>query len=468
MNQTRHPVFVSPTGTGKTWTAIAMIADRISLGRRVYVLTPQEEIFDQWIRDLSNAGLNPGYVNREGFRGRGRMVYVCMPISLCNNLHMISKSVWPHEIVTDECHHSAADTWKRIYEYFPDAVRIGLTATPRRTDGRGLDDLYTHIVSTIGPAEAIEAGYLARPLIMAPAEYLSRLSILGDDYDPQEQAEALGQTRIIGDVIEQYERTFCGRPVLVACSTYEHAALMTDQFRSAGWNWDHLHSGLNTWVRKGILKRVKAGELSGVCTVGIGIEGMDIPGLYGLIWLRRTLSLTIYLQFIGRVLRPLPGKDRGIIIDPVGNLFIHGWPEAHRNWTLKGRAEVPDSSLGDELALDLRMCPVCAVMNYGGNSVCHFCGAKLDGEERPEGSGRKYPSMVDGELVPVSSTGLENIDRRISVIKGELVENAEKKAQADSRLETLDTVPSKAAFLRNNLFKGNRRDMFRNTVQDWL
>ena len=108
LNASRNPVFVSPTGTGKTKTATAVIADRVSIGRRVFVLVPSVEIFTQWITDLSDAGLNPGYINDEGMKGQGRAVYVCMAQSLVNILDRVPEKLWPDEIFTDECHHSAA------------------------------------------------------------------------------------------------------------------------------------------------------------------------------------------------------------------------------------------------------------------------------------------------------------------------------------------------------------------------
>ncbi len=470
VNARRHPVFVSPTGTGKTRTAVAIIADRIALGRRVFVLTPQAEIFDQWMKDLSNAELNPGYINSEGVRGRKRMVYVCMPLSLVNNLALLPPEIHPHEIITDECHHSAAQSWEVIYSFFDDATRIGLTATPRRTDGKGLDHLYTDIVQTIQPRQAIDQGYLAKPMVIVPEVYHMDIRIRGDDYDPIQQAKALGEPRIIGDVLTKYRQIFGGHPVLVACSTFEHAKMMTEQFREAGWQWDHIHSDLHYTERRRMLKHIKNGRLHGLCTVGIGIEGMDIPGLYGLIWLRRTLSLTIYLQFIGRVLRPLPGKENGVIVDPVGNLFIHGFPDAYRKWALVGRL---DAARGDEdldtLKLSICICPHCGVMNAGDNTLCHFCGADLSANPGEGRWARKIPAMVEGRMVVVDSVGAAaEIDVRANASILELAERKEEEDRAALQLEDIDTK-SKGDIIRRDLFGiSSRRKLFDETVERWL
>ena len=224
--------------------------------------------------------------------------------------------------------HAAASTWQQVYDFFPNSSRIGLTATPQRTDGKPLIPTYSDIVSTITMSEAIEQNFLAKPLTVVPQVYLDKVAIKNGDYDPEEQAAALGKPQIIGNVIENYSMVFGGLPVLVACSTFDHAADMTTKFNEAGWRFEHIHSGLSSDERKRMIREIKEHKINGLCTVGIGIEGMDIPGLYGLLWLRRTLSLTIYLQFIGRILRMFKGKEYGIILDFVGNLFIHGYPEA--------------------------------------------------------------------------------------------------------------------------------------------
>jgi len=75
LNAHRHPLFVSPTGTGKTITAIAIIADRIKLNQRIFVLTPQDEIFQQWLVQLSRYGIDYGYINQDGVTGRNKMEF---------------------------------------------------------------------------------------------------------------------------------------------------------------------------------------------------------------------------------------------------------------------------------------------------------------------------------------------------------------------------------------------------------
>jgi len=472
LNASRNPVFVSPTGTGKTLTAVSVIADRIALGNRVYVLVPQTEIHGQWIKALAAAGLNPGTIADGKIQGASRMVYVVMPMTLINLLPYVPEAIYPDELAIDEAHHQSADTWSQIAEFFPRARLMGLTATPQRTDGKPLDPPFTDIVETIDMQAAITSGYLAKPLPVVPEILLGKVDIRAGEFDAAQQAAALGKTQIIGDVIGNYSHVFSGLPVLVACSTFDHARDMAEAFTAAGWRFEHIHSGLASHDRARMIRQITSGKINGLCTVGIGIEGMDIPGLYGLLWLRRTMSLTIYLQFIGRVLRPLPGKPYGIILDFVGNLFIHGYPEAHREWTLAGR-DMRDGPGDMPPAAVMRICPFCGVANAGQNTTCHFCGEDLDSAEAKEARKRKLPAMVDGELVSVESDGqAETIRARADRIREEQEEHQraeEARREAGTSPEMAPgTEGEKLVTLRKGLFATGRRRLFDEAVKNYL
>jgi superfamily II DNA or RNA helicase len=471
-NAGRNPLFVSGTGTGKTKTSTVTIADRIKLGGRVFVLAPQIEIFSQWVVELSRAGLNPGYINDKGIRGRNRDVYVCMPLSLANLLPYTPEKTGPTEIWTDEAHHSLASSWESIYTHFDRAQRVGLTATPYRMDNRPLGDWYTDIVQTITPRQAIDAGYLAEPLVIVPEEYRLTVPINRGDIPPEVQADALGEPRVIGDMIGRYGDIFGGLPVLVACATHEHAKQITAAFNAAGWKFEHIHSGLSEVDRARMLSAIRTGKLNGLCTVGIGIEGMDIPGLYGLIWMRRTMSLTIYLQFIGRILRPLPGKKYGIILDGVGNTFIHGRPDMDRKWSLSTGYEPQDES---ETAPTMRLCPACGVMNSVGNIICHLCGIELDGDAADAIRAKKkrgFPAMVDGRLVVLNEEAQE---RRAEDIREKLA--AQRAASGEAQGTVAGTGGAEPVELSkaekvNILSKGltgrDTKSLFRETLKEFV
>lgn len=451
LNAHRHPLFVSPTGTGKTITAIAIIADRIKLNQRIFVLTPQDEIFQQWLVQLSRYGIDYGYINQDGVTGRNKMVYICMPMSLNNILSKLPERFKPDVIVTDECHHSRAETWDNIHTYYNNALRMGLTATPKRLDGKSFENIYTDIVQTITMQEAIDAGYLAKPLLVVPEMYKLNVRMQNGDYDVEEQAQQLGKPKIVGNILENYKTIFCGAPTIVACSTFDHAQHMTQQFNNAGWRFEHIHSKLPYSDRKRIIRLIRQKKINGICTVGIGVEGMDIPGLYGLIFLRRTMSLTIYLQFIGRVLRPDKNKKYGIIIDSVGNSFIHGRPEIDRKWSL-GNKKDDDN---DEMASPtMKLCPICSVMNAQTNKYCHICGYDFFDEIMQTQKKRKLPAVVDGELVLLDDDVLDMRNKKHNI---EMIEEHNTHNIALTKKDKMEILKNGLEY-HNNFFDKAKKD----------
>ena len=354
-----------------------------------------------------------------------------------------------------------AFSWEQIYRYFPKALRLGLTATLYHGSLRSFEHLYTDVVQTISKSEAIEQNYITKPLLVCPEQWAQHIPRSGDDFDMEAQAEILGKTQIIGNVIDFYERTFAGRPVIVPCCTYEHAEMMTEEFNEKGWFFEHLHSGLGKSERKRILRLVRTSKCNGICTVGIGIEGMSIPGLYGVLWLRRTLSPIVWTQFNGRSERVAPGKDYYICADFVGNSVLHGMPDRDLIWTLAQEdAEIAEAEARPVMVA----CPWCGVMNSGLNYGCHFCGRALDRDQGPPDNTMRLPAMIDGKLVVVESDGLtaETVLNKIADIK---------EAQAQARTpEPLREIPDheKAQLLHKGLFEGNRRKLFSDTLKDWI
>jgi superfamily II DNA or RNA helicase len=142
LNNTRHPLCVGPTGTGKTVIIGQLAKNRIELKNRLLLLVPQLEIHEQFMSHLTQIGLNPGYINDEGVMGRNRSIYVCMYQSLDNLLQQLPEKFCRSftEIIIDECHHSSAQSYRNIFEHFEHCQRVGFTATPYRMDNKPLSE----------------------------------------------------------------------------------------------------------------------------------------------------------------------------------------------------------------------------------------------------------------------------------------------------------------------------------------
>ena len=402
LNSARNPLLVMGAGTGKTKTAISIIMSRISLGKKILVLVPQDLIFNQWIAECSENGISYGYINDEGVRGRGKSVYICMYQSLSNLLNSLPEKFVRsfHEIITDEAHHGAATSFRNIYDHFSHCLRFGLTASPYRGDNQPLGEFYTDLLTPIKNSEAEDKGYLCKPVIIIPDEYKQHIPEDPESVKIEDQKIHLHPKKIIGDMIKVYKDIFDGLPVIVPCSSHEHAREVVTMYRGAGWKVDHIHGKTDGYERSRIIKRVESGETNILCSVGVGVEGMDVPGLYGIIWMRYTESLQIWIQFNGRTARPLPGKKYYVLVDPVGNSVIHGAPDIDRKWSLDTDYK-PGQDTGDDTTM--KICPVCGVMNSLENGKCWICRydfltGMIDGVV-VDRKVRRLPKMVDGELV---------------------------------------------------------------------
>jgi DNA repair protein RadD len=405
LNNSRNPLIVMAAGTGKTKMAVQVIRDRITLNRRVLVLVPQLEILDQWIVEAAVNKINYGYINDEGIIGQNKNLYIAMFQSLSGMLDIIPERFVKsfHEIITDEAHHSSAESYRRIYSTFSHCLKMGLTASPYRTDNQPLNEFYDSLCEPIKTSEAIAQGFLCRPVIIVPDEYKDIVpETLADiaEIKTAEQKKLIQDKKIIGDMIKVYKAVFNGLPVIIPCSGHAHAAAVKQLYEAAGWKVDHIHGALNKFERKAIVRRVKNKKTNILLTVGVGIEGLDIPGLSGIIWMRFTESLTIWIQLNGRAARIAEGKKYFILIDPVGNSVIHGRPDIDRAWKLDSNytpgQDIPDAPMS-------HICPVCGVVNSIENNKCWICSydfltGKLDGKEIDKKK-RRLPKMIDGELV---------------------------------------------------------------------
>jgi hypothetical protein len=297
-------------------------------------------------------------------------------------------------------------------------------------------------------------------------------------------------------MIETYERLFNGNPVIIPCATFRQSKEIKDMFCKAGWNFEHVHSdGMSKADRKRILSGISSQKIHGLCTVGIGVEGLSIKGLWGVMWACRTKSPIRWTQFNGRAERIYPGKRYAIIVDFVGNTIIHGMPSDERQWDLDGKELVSDE---DKVAM--KKCPDCGVYNSTMNAECHWCGADLTEEGKLPGTcrrcrnwkkgscvaelffdekwlseegcegfqkrGRSLPAMIDGELVAITTDGEKHrLKERTRERKEEIVTAME--MEEKKKLETIDIV-EKRKIIKEGLFSDStQRSFFNDALNSW-
>ena len=176
---------------------------------------------------------------------------------------------------------------------------------------------------------------------------------------------------VTGDSINHYQRIGAGQPAIAFCCNVKHAEHVCHAFKVAGIRSATLLG--NTTDRDALVARFAAGFIDVLVTVDVVSEGFDCPGAAVAILLRPTQSEGLYLQQIGRVLRPAQSKAAAIVLDHVGNVHRHGFPDDYREWSLDDR--VTRVRTTDVQAPTVRTCPECFAA-FKPAPVCPCCGAE--------------------------------------------------------------------------------------------
>lgn len=291
-------------------------------------------------------------------------------------------------VVVHNCHHACAGTWVKVFAAYPDAMFLGVTATPERLDGKGLGEFFHRIV--LGPRVAwlIENGFLSRPRYFAPSHTIdvSGLKMTAGDFNKKDATEIVDRPSITGDAVEHYRRIASGRTAIAFCMTVAHAEHVAAQFCEAGIRAEVIDGTMGDDQRTTILDRLRARTTMVLVSVDLVSEGFDLPAVGAVILLRLTASLALHLQQIGRGLRPAPGKIDTIILDHVGNCSRHGLAEEDREWSLEGHSAKKRKK---EAILETKQCPECYAIHAGPR--CPECGATRKAAVRAI-------EQVDGQL----------------------------------------------------------------------
>lgn len=383
-NGARAPLLVGPTGMGKTIIFSAIAASAAAKGRSALVLVHRRELIHQASRKLADAGVDHGVI-AAGMPSADAPIQVASVQTLIRRLHTVPEP--PDLIIIDEAHHAAAGSWQAIINHWPGVLRIGVTATPCRLDGKGLGNVFDALIEGPSVQMLTSAGYLSPARIYAPpmVANLSGIRKRAGDYAIDQAADAMARPTVTGDAIKHYRKLGGDQQAIAFCCNVNHAVSVRDSFATAGISSELLLG--NTPDRDDVVARFASGQTRILVTVDVVSEGFDIPAAGCAILLRPTQSLGLYLQQVGRVLRPAPGKDAAVILDHVGNVTRHGFPDDHRRWTLEHGAPRAAGSA----APSVRTCPQCFAA-FKPAPWCPVCG-----HEQQQAKPRPL-QQIDGEL----------------------------------------------------------------------
>jgi len=395
----RAPLAVLPTGAGKTVIFSHIAHLTVSKGKRVLILVHRIELLRQTKKALDKNGVHAGLINANYTPDPFAKVQIASVQTLVQRLDSSRQDY--DLIIIDEAHHANASTWRKIIDANPRARLLGVTATPCRADGVGLGTsaggYFDCMVMGPQTQDLIDMGFLVAPKIYAPPTALdfSDVDMVRGDFDKAQVLAKVDKPTITGDAVHHYKKYADGQPCVVFCISVEHAQHVADQFRQAGYRAEHADGSLADDERQRRLNGLGNGEVQVLTTCDLISEGTDIPAIACAILLRPTASLGLFLQQVGRALRPSPGKDFAIILDHVGNVRMHGRPQDLREWSLEGAKRTKRSMKSDAENIKIQQCPSCYAIHLPAE-LCPECGHKYEVQQQ------RTLLKRDGELKEVT------------------------------------------------------------------
>jgi DNA repair protein RadD len=349
LRKNRRVLAVMPPGAGKT-TCFADIAHRAAANqKRVLILAHRRELVWQ-----AQARL-------------GTSSHAIEVHSIQSVLRAYKGT--PDLVIIDEAHHTAARSWRVVAEKWPVPI-VGFTATPQRLDGKGLSDVFDAMV--IGPtvADLTAGGFLSRYRLFCPPGRadLGGIKKRAGDYARDQLAERVDQRRIMAAAVRNWKLYGGGRSTIGFCVSLAHADHVRDLFIEAGISAATVDGGMSNTKRDEVLEDFRACRIRVLLSVDLISEGFDVPACDCVLLMRPTASLGLYLQQVGRALRP--SDQDAVILDCCGNAEVHGLPDDIREWSLQGIAK---ERKGQVESIPIRVCPSC----YGVHRprpVCPYCG----------------------------------------------------------------------------------------------
>jgi DNA repair protein RadD len=400
----RAPLYVLPTGGGKTAVFSRIAEGAKAKGNRVFILVHRQELLDQASGALHRLGVNHGIIHGDKTMVPGHPVQVASVPSLVKRLDRFTP---PDLIIIDEAHHAPTKSKKSVGNYrkiinaYPSAKLLGVTATPIRSDGTGLDEIFDHLIMGPTIGELISLGYLVQPKVFAPPVGIDLAGIpkRGGDFDRTQANERIDRAKITGDCVDHYLRLSRGEPGICFCVSIRHAEHVAESFRARGVRAERVDGGMDDRDRRNAIAALGSGSLDLLTSADLIGEGVDLPRVSVAILLRPTYSEALYLQQVGRALRPFEGKTRALILDHVGNVMRHGLPDDVREWSLKGDrggTHKPD----DDEGVQIKQCERCFAVYERGPKECPECG--LIAPDKPRSIETK-----DGELKELTREQME-------------------------------------------------------------
>jgi DNA repair protein RadD len=377
-------VCVAPTGAGKTIIASAIIRKYHAAYKSVLFLSHRIEITKQTSDKLTRFCVPHGVIQAdlpELLRPQERIQVASIQTLVARAMRSDRMELPSADlIIFDEAHHCLAKTYRKIAEAYPDAIKLGLTATPCRGDNRGLGTDFGTMIQAPQVPELIKLGVLVPTRVYAPVDPdLKGVRTVAGDYNQKQLAERMDQSGLVGDIISHWLRYGERRKTVCFATSVEHSIHIRDEFCAHGVRCEHIDGSTPEDERNKTLARLASGDAEVVSNCMVLTEGWDMPEVGCIILARPTKSFQLYRQMIGRAIRSCShtGKQNAIVLDHAGATFRHGLVEDPVEWTLdedhKVENKTHEARTSEYSQRKLIECPQCSALRTAGEA-CPHCG----------------------------------------------------------------------------------------------
>jgi len=276
---------------------------------------------------------------------------------------------------------------------YEDSQVLGLTATPVRSDGKGLGFIFSDMVQAPSIRELTKEGHLVPCEYYAPTiPDLNGIQTSMGDYNSVQLADRMDKPKLIGDIVSSWKKIGNNKKTIVFASSVAHSKNLAESFIDIGVKAAHIDGETDNKERERVLNDFNNGDTKIICNCMVLTEGFDCPPAEICVLARPTKSLGMYIQMVGRVLRPHEGKDKATIIDHSGAVYMHGFIEEDINWTLdrKIKLTAKERKLAQPKEEAQIICEGCFSV-YSGSNICSKCG-------HIQLKKSKYVAVLDKEL----------------------------------------------------------------------
>jgi superfamily II DNA or RNA helicase len=396
----RRPVIQSPTGSGKTVLAAALVQMARDRGKKVMFTVPALSLIDQTVERFASQGIHCGVIQADHY-----LTNSAMPVQVASVQTLARRTIPLMDLViVDECHMM----FELYHKWFNDPAWqkipiVGLTATPWQ---KGMGQIWDDLIIGTTTQELIDKGYLSDFKVFAPGHKpdLKNIRMIAGDYDKKQLGRVMDDDLLVADIVSTWLERAKGRPTICFAVNRLHAKHLQKQFEDSGVKAAYMDAYTKPDDRRVIVEQFAAQEVEIICNVGVLTTGFDAD-VRCIILARPTKSEILYTQMIGRGLRQATGKDHCLILDHSDTTLRLGFvTDIHYDYLDAG---TKNKSTNKSKELLPKECPKCAFLRPPKTRVCPSCGHVPDP--------KSDITTGEGELIELDRKTKERLKNELSI-----------------------------------------------------